>query len=260
MHATNGTIWSRQAQTCRRQARPREGGENQGRTHGRTGRLPLHCSHIGRTGVTATHRGGGPPRVRRCAQQHARTRRTHRELLHARPRRACHQATATDTGLRPPPANASTVCPSMRRPRLTCPDARLSPRLTSRPAVALLPARHWAPPGARDSLTKPRRRGWIWLWYKLICTRDWLESTQSETPESALRSVRGFGLEAKQALLDYPLDSVGSSPELTPICTFPRESGYAYIAHLWRAYQPRMHVIRADDNDVRAPPSSTSDR
>ena len=33
--------------------------------------------------------------------------------------------------------------------------------------------------------------GWIWLWYKLICTRDWVESTQSETPESALQSERG---------------------------------------------------------------------
>ena len=31
--------------------------------------------------------------------------------------------------------------------------------------------------------------GWIWLWYNLICSRDWVESTQSETLESALRSV-----------------------------------------------------------------------
>ena len=23
--------------------------------------------------------------------------------------------------------------------------------------------------------------GWIWLWYNLICSRDWVESTQSET-------------------------------------------------------------------------------
>ena len=106
----------------------------------------------------------------------AHTHRTHRGLLHARLRRARHQATATDTGPGPPPANATTVRPRMRRPRLTCPAARLSPRPTSRPAVALLPARHWAPPGARDSLTKPRRRGWIWLWYKLICTRHGFES------------------------------------------------------------------------------------
>ena len=33
--------------------------------------------------------------------------------------------------------------------------------------------------------------GWIWLWYKLICTRDWVESTQSETPEGPLQSERG---------------------------------------------------------------------
>ena len=155
-HAADGTIWSRQAQTCTRQARPRDGGENQGHTHRRTGCWPLHCSRSGRTDGAATRRDGGPPRARGCAHPSAHTRRTHRGLLHARPRRARHQATATDTGLRPPPANASTVCPSMRRPRLTCPAARLSPRPTSRPAVALLPARHWAPPGARDSLTKPR--------------------------------------------------------------------------------------------------------
>ena len=31
--------------------------------------------------------------------------------------------------------------------------------------------------------------GWIWLWYKLICTRDWLESTQSETPEGSFQAI-----------------------------------------------------------------------
>ena len=35
--------------------------------------------------------------------------------------------------------------------------------------------------------------GWIWLWYKLICTRDWVESTQSETPEGSFQSERGDG-------------------------------------------------------------------
>ena len=32
---------------------------------------------------------------------------------------------------------------------------------------------------------------WYSFWYKLICTRDWVESTQSEIPESALQSERG---------------------------------------------------------------------
>ena len=68
--------------------------------HRRTGCWPLHCSHVGRTDGTATSRDGGPPRARGCAQPPARTRRTHRGLLHARLRRARHQATTTDTGLR----------------------------------------------------------------------------------------------------------------------------------------------------------------
>ena len=157
-------------------------------------------------------RDGGAPGARRCAHPPARNRRTHRVthrgLLDARLRRARHQDTSGHGHRhRPWPApcqrfhGVHTVRPRMRRPRLTCHAARLPPRPTSRPAVALLPARHWAPPGARDSLTKPRRRGWIWLWYKLICTRDWVESTQSETPQAPSQSERGMKAAERTALL-----------------------------------------------------------
>ena len=86
-------------------------------------------------------RRGGPPSVRRCARQHARTRRTHRRLLDARLRRARHRATAIDTGPGPHPANATTVRPRLRRSRLTCPAARLTPRPTPAPRSLSSPPR-----------------------------------------------------------------------------------------------------------------------
>ena len=133
--------------------RPRDGGENHHTTARRGRESGTHSPPHG--SLTAAlfaqwqdwrhchppRRRGGPPSVRRCARQHARTRRTHRRLLDARLRRARHRATATDTGPGPHPANATTVRPRLRRSRLTCPAARLTPRPTPAPRSLSSPPR-----------------------------------------------------------------------------------------------------------------------